>query len=474
MAKFATRPKTDAPLVEQFGNDESIQAAVTPIHQISQRARQDLFKDDKWQTKARYFDRNGPGIFGAALDMPSATSTLLEPYIRVPSSQGWDRVDDDPLFNVLLRMWRGEKVSAQTLFARMMRTLDLAGEGYMILHNPDDPDRAFWQLAQTTNVFDKRNGYVDVKTKPDARAGSKWHRTVPNEMVWHFHQEDPEWEGCAWSPMRRGLVHLEMYAKVMRNMGRNVDSQLAMNGILWAKAISEKTNWQEAIKHWAHAAITSDEGIEGVIPFLMQTVEKPELIEIGRGQHSEHIALADNHLKAFASSTDLPTNMLLEGPGQANHWNAYLEGDFYADMTMAPRWRRVCQIVTDTHVRPLLKAYGHPDAETAEFWMDDHRIRTKTDNSDRVMGLFDRGIANREAAAEVGGLRDDQILPLPDGVSEYEAWLLSRSPGLAQRANQIIPDETPDELDDEQIVPGLRSGEPVQAGFNYPDELVPA
>ena len=416
---------------------QEIAASVTPWSTLGRRDRQDILSDETWQAKVRLYDRSGPGIVGASLDMPAATSMLLDLCVRKRTVRGWEVVKDDPVLTAVLQMWRGDTLDQKHLFSRLLRTLDGPAECYMILHNADRPGRLYWQLAQTTNVTDNRDGSVTVRRRRGARRGDKWHQIISDRWVYHAMTSDLEWDGEAWSPLRRALPHIEQYKAAMRAISRNLDSQLAMNGILWAKAVGAATEWPDAVKAWAERAITSDDGPESVMPFPMVTEEAPQWLDVGRGDHEDQIKVADQFLKAFAQSVDLPTQMLLEGPGQGNHWSAYLEGDFYAMYVMQPRWARVCNVITETHLRPLLRGLpataGYLNPDDYEVWADDTAIRTRVDNTDRIVAGFQEGIVDRRSVLEAIGGNPEQLLELPEGVTEYEHWLASRSPGLAVR-----------------------------------------
>lgn len=452
----------------------SIAASVTSWSRVSPRARSDFLADEEWQQRVRLYDRNGPGIVGAALDMPAATSMLLELCVRKRTASGYEVIKDDPVLAALLGMWRGETLDQRHLFSRLLRTLDAVAECYLIMHGADQPGRLRWQLAQTSNLVDNRDGTATVRKRRGARRGEEWHAVVPDRFIHHAMNSDLEWEGEPWSPLRRALPSIEQYRLVMRNIGRNLRSQLAMNGVMWAQAVGAATDWPDVMKAWSQRAISDDDSIEATMSFPMSTASEPKWIETGRSDHKDQIAVAELFLKAFAQTSDLPTNMLLEGPGQGNHWNAYLEGDFYADMTMAPRWQRACRVITETHLRPLLR--GLPSAagynpDDYEVWCDDTRIRTKTDNTDRIVHAYERGVANREAFAEAVGLTPDQMLELPEGLSDFEAWLVSRAPASLATRDRGLPgaqgliDENPGENDTRlpslnQIVPGVTTDPP--------------
>lgn len=457
---------------------DTIAATAAPLASFTSRERQQLSLDAAWQSRIRHFDRVGPGIVGASLDMPAATAMLLNLCIRKRTASGYEVVKDDPVLTALLQMWRGDSMDQRMLFSRLIRTLDGPAECYLILHNADrrvGQGRLYWQLAQTTNVSDNRDGTTTIRGLPHARPGDKYHQVVNNRWVYHAMNSDLEWEGQAWSALRRGLPHIEQYKAAMRRISRDLDSALAMNGVMWAKAVGQATGWVDAFQAWAQRGITSDDGVESVVPFPMTTAEKPEWIEVGRSADGAAIEVANLFLKAFAQSTDLPTSMLLEGPGQAgNHWSAYLEGDFYADMTMAPRWARACSIITETHLRPLMRGLpqttGGLNPDDYEVWADDVRIRTRTDNTERVLRAREMGVATTEAVAEAVGLSSDQVMERPEGVSDYEGWLIS-SGRTRQSDAPTEEDEPPAEPGDDDEGGGGPEANGVGTGTLIPGEV---
>ena len=454
------------------GPADHVAAGVTPWPKIASSERRWCLEDAEWQSAVRKYDRLGdPGIVGATLDIPASTSHLLELCVRRRSQCGYggEVIHDDPLLTAVLGMWRGETYDQKHLFARLMRTLDAVGECYMVMWNADRPGRIYWQLAQTTNCRDNKDGTTTIRTRPDARPGEQGHRTAPDHWVYRAMVSDLEWEGEAWSPVRRGLPHIEQYRSVMRNIGRNLDSQLAMNGVLWAQAAAVKPEWPEHMKAWSHRAITSDDGIEAVMPFVLVTAgDKPEFIDVGRGDHKDQIEVAELFLKSFAQSQDVPTNMILEGPAQGKFLNSFLESDYMADVVMSPRWQRACSLITESHLRPLLHALpsemtAHLKIDELEVWADDTRVRSRPDNSDKLIRLYELGVITREALAECASVDADQVLELPDGVTPFEAWLASRAPATLsnrERGNPGVQGLIDDDFDADRVMPGIINNEP--------------
>jgi len=318
------------------------------------------------------------------------------------------------------------------LYQRLIRMLDGPGELAQVIQQNRATGRWEYRILSTTNISPAQTpGFVTVRTRPDAKPGTRWINEIESRLVQHFHVEDPEWPDMPWSKMHRVLPHVETYRRAMRTIGRNLDSQLAMNGLMWAQATSDSTGkWVGSYLEWARRAVDSDLGPESVVPFPMQTVGEPKWIDVGRSDHSDQLAVADAAVKEIARTSDLPTLMVVEGPGSANHWNEIAISDWVADFTMFPRNATAVGMITNGHWRPWARALNlfKDNPERFRVWFDDSRIRGKTDNSADVYRLRELGIATREAAAEAAGLSPDQVMALPDGISDYESWLVSRNP----------------------------------------------
>ena len=71
-----------------------IAASVIPWTHYGRQDKSLVLDQETWQQKLRHFDRNGPGIVGASLDMPAATSMLTILGVAIL------------LTPVLIRTWR--------------------------------------------------------------------------------------------------------------------------------------------------------------------------------------------------------------------------------------------------------------------------------------------------------------------------------------------------------------------------------
>jgi hypothetical protein len=85
-------------------------------------------------------------------------------------------------------------------------------------------------------------------------------------------------------------------------------------------------------------------------------------------------------------------------------------------------------------MRGLPDSVGNLNPDDYEIWADDTKIRTKTDNTERILKGREMGIVAREPVAEAIGLNPSDILDLPSDVTDFEQWLITRGSQVAVTA----------------------------------------
>lgn len=405
-----------------------LEAAVTPWTRMTRSIRRENITDETWQQFARHCDLEGPGIVGACLDLAAAFAMMVTLCIQKRTPKGWETVDDDPMLSAILNSWHGGDIDQQALLAQLVRTSALVGEGYLLLHNRPGDGRMWWQLAQTINMTDNRDGTFTYLERQGLREGDPGHWRMANRWAFHFHCPDPAWAGRPWSQLRRGLPIIKQYKLAQRNLGRGLESQLIANGVMWAKATAAKTSWRDDFKAWSHAALTNDDGVEAVLPFLMEGGEPPEWMPIGRTDYGEQIETLDAFMLAFAQSQDWPTKLIIEGPAQGKYSNSLLEGDHVRTVVMRPKLANAANVITETHLRPLLRGLPNtrgykPDAY--RIWFQDDALSVQPDTTDDIKWAYQHGLIDPDHAADCLGIDPGKRLSRPEGVSDYEHWALS-------------------------------------------------
>lgn len=384
-----------------------------------------------WQDLYTKYDRGGPGIVGASSNIPSQTSKLITFHCQqLNTSSGVWEDSDDPIVHATLALFRGERKDGTDLVSKLIRMLD--GRGETFGYRYDYHGRPAYDLVNRANLTLGQDGTTEIRTRPDARPGSRWWRRVPTKHIVHVHNEDEEWPGQPTSPFQRVLPDLQTYLLIVRALGRHYKSRLALNGVLWAAATADAApTWPDKVKRWASqsAADVSDRDPRSVTPFSLATAEEPKWIRTHAPLEQIDIDTADYFLRAFCRGTDFPTKMLFDGPGSANHWGDYVINDYYADFVMYPRAVKAADILTHWVLRPWasqLQTWGNRNPDHFRVWFDLTMVRTRTDNTDRILALGNQGIVNRSALAKSVGMRDDQLIEIPEGLTEAEWWMATK------------------------------------------------
>lgn len=426
-----------------FGEDgrrtevpEPVTAAIVPLAAYDWSMSQSIASTEAdWQRVYRIADRDGPGFVGAASNMPALTSAMVGWTVqhRNRTTQVWEDASDDAVAMATLRLFQGDRQDLEGLVRRMTRMLD--GPGELIGVRERVGDRHVYSIVSKPNMSVTRDGRVEIKTRPNAPKGSVWHRSVPQSDVMHVFNEDEEWPGMPTSPFQRVKPDLDGYRLVLRSLGRHYKSKLLTNGIMWAQATAQATSWPDEFSTWArHSALDhADADVRSLAPFPLNTASEPKWIRVGAEADPEDRELADWFLQAYARGTDLPIKMLTEGPGNGTHWSDFVTNTYYAQYVMFPRMATVANLLTQWVLRPwgrTLSVWGDRNPDDFRVWFDLSRVENQTDDAAKVLSIPD--IATRQARAEAAGLRPDQIMELPPGVSEAEWYMAVSGKTFAQ------------------------------------------
>ncbi len=392
-----------------------------------------------WQTRVFELMRTGnPGFVRPAVvmyaDVLAAGAKLVMQRQRTRAGRPtgeWETVETGPEVTVLNR-WRGLDESQADLIHRYFTFADSVGEMYHALRKRDG-DWYYTLDAPSAVELDMSRRVAVLRGVPGAKAGDRWYEEVPIWLVDHVFLSDDEWRGVPTSQMQRALPAVEDWRHATHTVRMLLRSRLVMSRLLWAKATPESgVNWPEEMARWARLALdwenidnlSPEQLIAMVAPFPMQTAERPELIDL-RPQLDQELGIRDAAWRDFAESIDAPTRAVVEGPGSANHWSAFLERDLDAIRFMASRMQRLASTVYHAHWRPwhrYLQLPGNPADWRVWYELPDVRA----DKSSDVLALRDTGVVTRQAVAQAAGLTSGDMPALPPGITDLEMQVIMR------------------------------------------------
>ena len=424
-------------------------------------------KATPWMEKVKDYDRNGPGVAGYYLDTVALMAMLCPLYVSVRNKSGDYERSDDPILQVALDAWRGTLMAQPDLVYHAVRGRESLGRVW----NIKDTETGHNIVTQITSVDDNRVGWRDLY----GRQRISPIETPGGVMVWRSWYPDPyeQWE--ATSPMRRALPNLRRLRSIVRNQTRSSDSRMSTNGIVsfptdpaevlsrpfagqdspdqqgtgGQRGVSQKIRDFIELSNLAHE---DDESVAAMVPFPVDG-PPPVWTEIGRSIDPMTLEGERVAIEGFARDVNFPQQLLAVGPGAANHWNEFMMQEVAVKLALAPKLQPVCNDVLVLHLQPMIARFRENLTEWRRS-VDPRHVRVEFDLSfllrrpSQVMEMlrcYELGIATRQQVAEELGLKGE-VLPLPNGMSEYEHWELA-TPGkgapyaeVDRENNLIVPD----------------------------------
>lgn len=394
-----------------------------------------------WQQKIIRADRDGPGIVGYYLDTVALLASLCPLVPEVEDDTGkWVR-SEDPVLHKLVSGYRSPLFAQHELVSMHVRHLEALGESWIIFSR----DIGFC-VVTVPNV-----------TTYGARGQVQWTdpyglvRRSPEDVVWRSWTPDPYEPHLPNSPLRRAIPDIRRLNAAVRSQTRAAESRLLTNGIIafsegeggprpliadtaadGTTPASTRQGADELIEDYLDLAtkgFTDDDSVAAHAPFPM-IGPKPEYVDVGRGIDEYAMKAEDKAIEAFARTVNFPAQLLVDGPGAANHWNEWILQEVQHKMGLAPKLNPVCDDVTTFYLRPQIRRLL--EMRVGEWRVDPMRVRirpdytfltSKPDKSGKVLEAYRLGAIGREEAMMELGF--STMLELPPGLSEFEFWELS-------------------------------------------------
>ncbi len=412
--------------------DEPVMAGIIPYEAMPVTKRR-ISRDSVDDALLKEWYRSC-GPVRVAVNTVASTVSQLKFVVEVDRGLGWERADSTPM-DTLLRMFVGRRMNFEQLVFAVAVAMRTPAHGYLVLDTRQG-ERPAYDIVQSCNLtpLTGEHGWSQYVTSKGARPGDRGYHRVRDGFVHWFFSPDPEYPDDAWSPILAAEDAITRYKKAYRHVGRSLDSKLAMSNILWAKAVTGGSQWQQAVHEWAFNATEGDDGIEAISPLLMSTEEKPEIVETGSRVYAEQLEIAQDAMQQIARDLDFPTSWMIEGPGQAKYDNEAATWEWYLDNSVAPLAQLVAEVITDKHLRPFISATPLGQGEDPMRWrvaVDDSHLRRQSDNSAMLFDALKCGLLGEAKSAEVLGVGVTDLARRPAGVSWEEHVLITAGRNLA-------------------------------------------
>ena len=478
-------------------NGGPLMAAVVPAAEYMRQARSAWKFTSKrvnevqpWEKDVFRMMRFGPGFVGTAASMyadwmaGSARLVVQERSGRDASGQErWEETGYEPAREIL-RMWRGDELTQQDLIRRALTYFDSVGQCYQCLRKGEGGRWVVDLWAHTAVSFDADKRRVIARGIEGASEDDPlWYREYLPTLVDHLFLSDLEWQGRPTSQMQRVMTDIYRLVLAERSVDRDLVSRLASNGVLHIPASPGAKDWTADYAEWASRAYsgTFDEnyvpglssGLEEVAPFLMQSVGKPEFVEIGRDL-GKAMSAREMAWEAIRVGLDMP-KQALDGNEAASRWTGFLNRDEDALKAAAPRMQRLAAMVERSHWRPWARMLGFAKPlDQFRVWYELPDVRPE--RTSEKLTIAPTLVPTRAAIAETDGWSPADLAALPQGMTEFEAaFLLKHGKPLDQVLAQADQAESAaDAADAAQNVPGSGRGEaPPTSTVAQPPRLAP-
>lgn len=453
-------------------------AALLVASEVRTKLRAGQTSGEPWQHRVMEYDREGPGVLGYYLDIVGLLASLCPLIVEERERDGSWVPSKDPVLAVALSGYRSELSSQGELVAAQVRHREGVGECWIVYS-----DEIGWCVTSIPNVTVVRGSNAVDFTDP---YGVR--RRVPDGRAWRSWIMDPYEPHRTTSPIRRVLPELRRLRAATRNQTRLAESVLAMNGLLafepgadgagrvlgpeagGAQARSKVAQIIDDYVTLAQESFEDDDAPSAAVPYPYEG-PAAKYIELGRQIDAGSIQVEDKALEAFARGVNFPAQLLINGPGSANHWNEWVLQDVQHRTGLAPKITPVCDDISAVYLRPMVRILNgqvgswNKDPRRVRVGFDMSYLTQKPDLTATLMEAWRSGIASREEVADALGIKE--LLQVPVGLSEYEHWeLASGSKGapyaeVDPRGRLIVPaavqPEAPAEL-------GTGEGEPPPEG----------
>jgi hypothetical protein len=167
----------------------------------------------------------------------------------------------------------------------------------------------------------------------------------------------------------------------------------------------------------------SEVNSRSAVPIPIVSTKEPKIIDATQRLDPTFLTALEAARKEFALATPWPTMFVTEGTGAGNRWSEFLQDRQANRHVVFPIAAQLAALLTVGCLHPLLKASNVTDWHRYAVMFD----RLGTDNKEvpspeAAAQAWRDGIISRRRYAEIIGLDPDEMMKIPEGVSDYEVW----------------------------------------------------
>ncbi|MDO4610978.1 hypothetical protein [Corynebacterium sp.] len=410
-------------------------AAATPETPAGTTAR--TVTSSRWQADAwAYYDEIGElryvcSWLSNSLSRVALVASDIDPDTGQPTG-----TTDDPTVAAMVADIAGGPAGQAALLGRLGTFLTIPGEGWIavITRTPTDggPEVEEWHVLSAREIT--RRGTTIVLHLED---GTDHDFNPDRDLLTRVHRPHPQNARAADSPVRAALPILREISRTSAAIDGAAKSRLAGNGLLLlpqeismpvadapdADAPGLPTTGEpvtrqvgardvmEQLQTVMTTAISDSTSAAAMVPIVLQapadTLDKIRHLRLESDVTDTALKTREAAIHRLALSLDVPREVLT-GIGDTNHWNAWQIDEAGIKTHIAPLMTIICDALTAAVLRPLLRATGHPAAETAVVWFDVSDLALRPNRGEDATAAFDRGVIGAETLRrELGFVEQD-------------------------------------------------------------------
>ena len=424
------RRRRPAPRTAAISDDHGARLGTLVYHDDKLRSRS-TFSSEQWQDEVLGYVDTGPGVAGWLVDQVAKLLALAPILIEEfdPTTGDWIRSEYGPAYRIMGTV-RTRDGDIHDLIESIASNLEAVAQTHTWL---DDDPKHGWIYGTATPDQIERQGkdQIIVRERPGAIVGDAEYRIVPIRNVVTYVWGSRRFPAVPGNQMRRSLPDLRAYAKATRAVERAFDSRLISAGIIGMQfpegtpqgVADQMVSTYEA---WAARGFKDDDSLAAHSPFIA-IGPKITSADVGHDVALSNIEASTMLLRQWARSFDWPTDWIVNGPGQGKFANEALTREEILTGSVEPRERRIMGMITETIFRPWARIMSSFTRDAAMFRvrLDIGSLATPEDKTTDTIAIADRIGVKRIVQARLVGLTEEDLIPLPPGVTEVDLWQAS-------------------------------------------------
>lgn len=300
----------------------------------------------------------------------------------------------------------------------------LTGEAYVVGRVVDNVER--WEVFSVESIVRDDRNNLCIKPTPDANSDAL---IVLDSDAWvlHIMRRSRRWPGVPYTPLKSALPYCDDLLLLNAMVQATAMSRLPADVLLLPEGVSaagphdddptvdEQQSddvddvLEQIMKHFT-TPVSNRRDPASIVPFLLrmdpEDIQHVDKVSFSRDMDRLAIELRDEVRRAFASSVDLPPEILV-GKADLNHWTAYSIPEDAFNWHIEPRAVSLLGALTSAYYRPTLDAMMVTDPGVHLLWYDASGLVSRTDHPERVTEAYDRGEASGDYYCDVLGIPED-------------------------------------------------------------------